>query len=92
MVKAQLESIVEQMYRAGIRFDDALREFQKAFVFMVLQQKKGNQCKAADQLGMHRNTLRRTITDLQIDVNSVREARHGLAPSRVSAGSLRKMA
>ena len=91
-MKAQLESIVEQMYRAGIRFDEALREFQKAFVLMVLQQKKGNQCKAADQLGMHRNTLRRTITDLQIDVNSVRASRRGLAPSTVSTQSLRKMA
>ena len=91
-MKAQLGGIVEQMYRAGIRFDEALREFQKAFVLMVLQQQKGNQCKAADKLGMHRNTLRRTITDLQIDVISVREARHGLAPSRESARSLRKIA
>ena len=76
-MKAQLGGIVEQMYRAGIRFDEALREFQKAFVLMVLQQQKGNQCKAADKLGMHRNTLRRTITDLQIDASPY--ARLGMA-------------
>ena len=91
-MKAQIESIVEQMYRAGIRFYDALREFQKAFVLTVLRQEKGNQCKTANKLGIHRNTLRRTITDLQIDMNSVRASRRGLAPSNVSAQSLRKMA
>jgi Fis family transcriptional regulator len=91
-VKAQLEHVVEQMYGAGMRFDEALREFQKAFVLTVLRQEKGNQCKTANKLGIHRNTLRRTITDLQIDMNSVRASRRGLAPSNVSAQSLRKMA
>jgi Fis family transcriptional regulator, factor for inversion stimulation protein len=91
-VKAQLESIVEQMYYAGMRFDDALREFQKVFVLTVLRQHNGNQSKAAIQLGMHRNTLRRAINDLQIDMISVRESRRGLAPSSVSTRSLRKMA
>ena len=91
-MKAELESIVEQMYRAGLRFDDALREFQKAFVLTVLRQQKGNQCKAAIKLGMHRNTLRRTLTHLQIDPKLIREPRRGFPALSVSARPLTKRA
>jgi Fis family transcriptional regulator, factor for inversion stimulation protein len=38
----------------------------------VLEENRGNQCKAARQLGMHRNTLSRTMQELKIDVRSVR--------------------
>jgi hypothetical protein len=38
----------------------------------VLQDCKGNQCKAARQLGMHRNTLSRTIAELKLDAKGLR--------------------
>ena len=60
-MKAQLESLVLQMHRGGMRFEEALREFQGVFILTVLREQKGNQCRAAEKLGMHRNTLRRTI-------------------------------
>jgi Fis family transcriptional regulator len=88
-VKAQLESIVGQMYHAGMRFDEAVREFQKTFVLIVLRQERGNQCKAADKLGMHRNTLHRTIAGLQIDVNSIRQAKRRISPRVLSPASSR---
>ena len=62
-MKEQLESIVLQMYRDGVRCSEAVREFQKAFILTVLKDQRGNQCKAAERLGIHRNTLRRTIGD-----------------------------
>jgi Fis family transcriptional regulator, factor for inversion stimulation protein len=71
-MKEQLESVVLQMYRAGVRCSDAVREFQKAFILTVLKDQRGNQCKAAEKLGMHRNTLRRTIRDLEIDIGPTR--------------------
>ena len=83
-MKAQLESIIEQMYHAGMRFDEAVREFQKTFVLVVLRQENGNQCKAADRLRMHRNTLHRTIAALQIDMNSIRQVKRRLSPRSVS--------
>ncbi len=71
-MKDQLETLVHQMYDSGILYSEAVREFKKRFLLTVLQQNQGNQCQAARQLGMHRNTLSRTITELKLDVRAVR--------------------
>jgi Fis family transcriptional regulator, factor for inversion stimulation protein len=71
-MKEQLESVVLQMHKAGFQCSDAVREFQKAFILTVLKDQRGNQCKAAEKLGMHRNTLRRTIRALEIDIGPTR--------------------
>jgi len=71
-VKDQLEALILQMYRSNILYSEAVREFKKKFILTVLQENKGNQCRAARQLGMHRNTLSRTITELKIDVRQLR--------------------
>ena len=72
-MKDQLESLVMQMYKTGILYSEAVREFKKRFILTVLQENQGNQCKAARQLGMHRNTLSRTIAELKVDVRGLRE-------------------
>jgi DNA-binding NtrC family response regulator len=61
------------MYRGNIRYDEAVTEFKKRFILTVLQENKGNQCRAARELDMHRNTLSRTIRQLKIDLRQVRE-------------------
>jgi DNA-binding NtrC family response regulator len=61
------------MYRGNIRYDEAVTEFKKRFILTVLQENKGNQCRAARELDMHRNTLSRTIHQLKIDLRQVRE-------------------
>lgn len=71
-MKEQLERVVFQMYKTGMQCSEAVHEFQKAFILTVLSEHKGNQCKAADKLGIHRNTLRRAIQDLQIDIGLTR--------------------
>jgi DNA-binding protein Fis len=71
-VKDQLETLVHQMYESGILYSEAVREFKKRFLLTVLQQNQGNQCRAARQLGMHRNTLSRTISELKLDIRAVR--------------------
>jgi Fis family transcriptional regulator, factor for inversion stimulation protein len=71
-VKDQLEALVMQMYKSNILYSEAVREFKKRFIVTVLQENQGNQCRAARQLGMHRNTLSRTISDLRIDVGQLR--------------------
>jgi len=71
-MKEQLESVALQMYRDGLRCSEAVREFQKAFILTVLKDQRGNQCKAAERLGIHRNTLRRTIRELEIDIGPTR--------------------
>jgi DNA-binding protein Fis len=73
-VKDQLEALVAQMYNSGILYSEAVREFKKRFLVNVMQQNKGNQCKAARELGMHRNTLSRTLAELRLDVRQFRDA------------------
>ena len=71
-VKNQLTILVAEMYDGGILYSEAVREFKKSFLSHVLQQNRGNQSKAAKQLGMHRNTLSRTLTELDLDVRQLR--------------------
>jgi len=71
-VKEQLEKIVLHMYRSGIGYSQALREFQTVFILTVLREHKGNQLRAAQKLGMHRNTLRRIIRNFELDIQPLR--------------------
>ena len=72
VVKDQLEALVVQMFRSGITYAEGVSEFKKKFILTVLQDCNGNQCKAARLLGMHRNTLSRTIADLKLDAKGLR--------------------
>jgi DNA-binding NtrC family response regulator len=61
MIADRLEKLVEDMVNKGVRFDDAVREFEKRFIARVLDGSSGSLTKTADALGMHRNTLRRKL-------------------------------
>ena len=63
-MKRDLDNLVLQMHAAGLPYADAVREFKKRFILEVLARHRGNQCKAAEELGMHRNTLSRTLAEL----------------------------
>lgn len=65
-----LEQLVGEMVDRGIRYDDAQREFDKRFITRVVQKSNGNLCKAADTLGVHRNTLTRKLKSLKIKARS----------------------
>jgi Fis family transcriptional regulator, factor for inversion stimulation protein len=65
-VREQLDRLVEEMVSKGIRFEDAMREFEKRFIGRVLATTDGNLCRAAEVLGIHRNTLSRKIAELRI--------------------------
>jgi Fis family transcriptional regulator len=71
-LKRELESLVTQMHSAGVNYTDAVRQFKRRYILEVLAQHKGNQCKAAAELGMHRNTLSRTLTELELDTTQIR--------------------
>ena len=71
-MRDQLEALILQMYRSNILYSEAVREFKKKFILTVLQENKGNQCRAARELGMHRNTLSRTMAELELDVRPLR--------------------
>ena len=66
MISDKLEKLVEEMVAKGVRFEDAAREFEKRFISRVLGGSSGSVTKAADTLGMHRNTLSRKIAEHKI--------------------------
>jgi len=71
-VKRELDSLVTQMHSSGVRYEDAVREFKRQYLREVLLAHRGNQCKAAEELGMHRNTLSRTMAELGLSLSEVR--------------------
>jgi Fis family transcriptional regulator len=66
VMREALEHLVEEMVTKGIRYADAQREFEKRFIAHVLAKADGNLCKAADVLGMHRNTLSRKMAEYRL--------------------------
>lgn len=71
-MKDQLEGLVLQMVDRGILFDEAVGEFEKRFIKRVLERSNGNQSRAAEVLGIHRNTLSRKIDIYKLDHNGHR--------------------
>jgi DNA-binding NtrC family response regulator len=66
----RLQRLIEEMVEKGIRFADASREFERRFISRVLADSDGNLSKAADVLGIHRNTLSRKIAEHRIKRHS----------------------
>jgi two-component system nitrogen regulation response regulator GlnG len=68
-----VERYLERYFRAhagglpppGI-YDRLLREIERPLILRTLTATRGNQLKAADVLGLNRNTLRKKIRDLDI--------------------------
>jgi len=68
-MREQLERLIDEMVTKGVRYDDAHREFEKKFIAQVLAKADGNLGRAADLLGMHRNTLSRKMTEYRLKRN-----------------------
>lgn len=60
-LKNRLEDLVKDMVEGGIYYKDAVEEFQKHFILAVLNKTNGNLSKAAEVLGVHRNTLSKQV-------------------------------
>ena len=71
-MKRELDSLITQMHSSGVSYTEAVRQFKRRFLFEVLAHHKGNQCKAAEELGMHRNTLSRTLAELDMSTAQIR--------------------
>ena len=71
-MRRELDNLVTQMHSSGIRYEDAVREFKRQYLREVLLAHRGNQCKAAEEMGIHRNTLSRTMAELGLNLAEVR--------------------
>jgi DNA-binding NtrC family response regulator len=65
-LREQLERLIDEMVTRGLRYDEAQREFEKKFIAHVLEKSEGNLGRAADLLGMHRNTLSRKVSEYRL--------------------------
>jgi len=62
-VREKLERLVEEMVDKGILYEDARREFERRFIVRVLTKTGGNLTRAAEVMGVHRNTLSRKMAE-----------------------------
>lgn len=74
-MKEQLDALIGQIVEHGISFEDARNEFEKRFIKRVLEKYKGNRCRTAETLGIHRNTLSRKMEELGLNHNPRRRRR-----------------
>ena len=66
-MKEKLESLVTEMFDRRIYLGEAVNEFEKRFIQTALSKTGGNQTKAAQFLGVHRNTLNRKIVQYKLN-------------------------
>jgi transcriptional regulator with PAS, ATPase and Fis domain len=85
-MKAELESLIEQMITRGILFEEAVREFEKRFILNVLERHNHNLSKTAEALGIHRNTLSKRLEEYKqgVGIYSNGHTRKQVAPRRRS--------
>jgi len=60
-LRKRLEELVEEMVHKGIQLPEAHDQLEKLFLKQVMTASEGNQCRAAERLEVHRNTLRRKL-------------------------------
>ena len=65
-LNGRLFQIVDELVRRGLTLEQARREFERQFIVASLKSNRGNLCRSAKSLGVHRNTLRNKVSDLGI--------------------------
>ncbi|HYN20304.1 MAG TPA: helix-turn-helix domain-containing protein [Thermoanaerobaculia bacterium] len=65
-LNGRLFQIVDELVNRGLTLEQARREFEKQFIVASLKSNRGNFCRSAKSLGVHRNTLRNKVSDLGI--------------------------
>ena len=88
-LNGRLYQIVDELVRRGLTLEQARREFERQFIVASLKSNRGNFCRSARSLGVHRNTLRNKVSDLGIlvedydrPVRSSRARRKTLDPTQ----------
>ena len=67
IIRDVLEEVIDEMVTKGIFWPEALAQFEKLFILRVLRESRGNLGRAAETMGVHRNTLSKKMRRYQID-------------------------
>lgn len=74
-LNGQLTRIVDELVRRGLTLAQARKEFERQFIVSALRQNDGNVSRSARSLGIHRNTLRNKVSNLDITPDDVTDHR-----------------
>ena len=62
-IKQDLEEIIDVMVGKGIYWTEAVAQFEKLFILRALEKSNGNLSRAAETMGVHRNTLSKKLRE-----------------------------
>jgi DNA-binding NtrC family response regulator len=65
-IRQQIDGLVREMVAKGILYEDASAEFEARFITVALEEEHGSIGRAAERIGMHRNTLSRKVDEYKI--------------------------
>ena len=66
-MKDRFDELVEHLLDGGFFLQQAIEVLETSMIQGVLDRNKGNQCVAAKQLGIHRNTLQRKMVQYALN-------------------------
>jgi len=75
IITAKLRPVVERTENKGKQhlYELIIPFMERPLIRLVLEKTRGNQVQAAEVLGINRNTLRKKIKKLQININRLKE-------------------
>jgi DNA-binding NtrC family response regulator len=83
-----LSQLADYALKSRITPNELIDAVHREMIMQALDLEGGNQCRAAKRLGMHRNTLRRNMQELNIELPGHNHAAHIL----IQDAFLRKIA
>jgi DNA-binding NtrC family response regulator len=66
-IKEMLEQVIGEVVGKGLFWPEVSREFEKMFIQQALRLSGGNMSRAAELMGVHRNTLSKKVREHKID-------------------------
>ena len=74
-INESIRALATWLIDHGVTLEDSQREFERCFVEETLRRNRGNHCRTADLLGVHRNTLARRMAMIGVDRRTGKPAR-----------------
>lgn len=74
-IKEILEQAIEEIVGKGVYWPEVCAEFEKLFIIRALRQSGGSVYRAAELMGIHRNTLSKKIKEYRVDRFALKRSR-----------------
>ena len=70
-IKDKLEEIIGEIVSKGIYWSEATSQFENLFIIRALQNSDGNLGRAAEIMGIHRNTIAKKVREYKIKKKAI---------------------